>query len=49
MQLVRPEFSALREYAYDRVLSDSPLRVLVSMGGIDQANASLSILKTLID
>jgi RimJ/RimL family protein N-acetyltransferase len=45
--LVRPEFSALREYAYDRVLSDSPLRVLVSMGGIDQANASLSILKLL--
>ena len=45
--LVRPEFSALRETAYDRVLSDPPLRVLVSMGGTDQPNASLSILKLL--
>lgn len=46
--LLRPEFSVMREGAYDRVVPDSPLRVLVSMGGMDRPNATLSVLKLLV-
>ncbi|MDD1782454.1 UDP-2,4-diacetamido-2,4,6-trideoxy-beta-L-altropyranose hydrolase [Enterovibrio sp. ZSDZ35] len=45
--LLRMDFSNKREAAISRQLSDGPLRVLVSMGGIDAPNATLKVLKNL--
>ncbi|NOI15133.1 UDP-2,4-diacetamido-2,4,6-trideoxy-beta-L-altropyranose hydrolase [Vibrio hepatarius] len=45
--LLRMDFSNKREAALSRQLSDKPLRVLVSMGGIDAPNATLQVLKNL--
>ncbi|MEH0760255.1 UDP-2,4-diacetamido-2,4,6-trideoxy-beta-L-altropyranose hydrolase [Vibrio sp. 16] len=45
--LLRMDFSNKREAAISRQLSDKPLRVLVSMGGIDAPNATLQVLKNL--
>ena len=45
--LLRPNFSVMREKAYSRATPVTPLRVLVSMGGFDKPNATLSVLKLL--
>lgn len=45
--LLRADFSNKREAALSRQLSDAPLRVLVSMGGIDAPNATLRVLESL--
>ena len=46
--LLRPEFAAVRRQALTRPIPTSPVRVLVSMGGFDQSNATLAVLKVLI-
>lgn len=46
--LLRPEFAALRRQALTRAIPTLPVRVLVSMGGFDQSNATLAVLKVLI-
>lgn len=46
--LLRTEFAALRRQALTRAIPTSPVRVLVSMGGFDQSNATLAVLKVLI-
>lgn len=45
--LLNPKFAALREEAYERNSLKVPVRVLVSMGGIDRPNATLSVLRLL--
>ncbi|CAE6881393.1 Spore coat polysaccharide biosynthesis protein [Vibrio sp. B1REV9] len=45
--LLRMDFSNKREAALSRQLSDAPLKVLVSMGGIDAPNATLKVLESL--
>lgn len=45
--LLRPEFSQLREYSLQRRQSRSLRRVLISMGGVDQPNATGQILVAL--
>ena len=45
--LLSPNFPVLHEQAYQRVIPLESIRVLVSMGGIDAPNATLSVLKQL--
>ena len=45
--LVRPEFSAMREKAYERLPPGPSVQVLVSMGGVDQNNVTLKVLRFL--
>ncbi|WP_406734092.1 UDP-2,4-diacetamido-2,4,6-trideoxy-beta-L-altropyranose hydrolase [Vibrio scophthalmi] len=47
--LLDPRFARLRERAFDRKKPDNKIRVLVSMGGIDQPNATLRVLTQLVD
>ncbi|KFK47957.1 acetylneuraminate cytidylyltransferase, partial [Vibrio vulnificus] len=44
--LLRTDFSNKREAALSKQLSYAPLRVLVSMGGIDAPNATLKVLES---
>jgi UDP-2,4-diacetamido-2,4,6-trideoxy-beta-L-altropyranose hydrolase len=45
--IVQPMFANVRENAYDRLSMQSPTRVLVSMGGVDGDNVTLSVVKHL--
>ncbi|MPW36241.1 UDP-2,4-diacetamido-2,4,6-trideoxy-beta-L-altropyranose hydrolase [Vibrio sp. B1Z05] len=45
--LLKPAFSRLREEALSRALPTTPIRILVSMGGVDAPNATLEVLKSL--
>ena len=46
--LLAPNFLALREQGLNRVPPKKKSRVLISMGGIDNPNATLSVLKALV-
>ncbi len=46
--LLAPNFLALRERGLNRVPPKEKPRVLISMGGIDKPNATLSVLKALV-
>lgn len=46
--LLGPQFATLRAFAEKRARPASPVRVLISMGGIDLPNASLAVLKALV-
>ncbi|MDS1140034.1 UDP-2,4-diacetamido-2,4,6-trideoxy-beta-L-altropyranose hydrolase [Pusillimonas sp. SM2304] len=47
--LLRPEFAKMREYSLSRrILSASMNKVLITMGGIDQPNATGEVLKALM-
>jgi UDP-2,4-diacetamido-2,4,6-trideoxy-beta-L-altropyranose hydrolase len=46
--LLAPHFAQCREQALDRVLMRRPPKVLLSMGGVDQPNATLHVLKMLV-
>jgi UDP-2,4-diacetamido-2,4,6-trideoxy-beta-L-altropyranose hydrolase len=45
--LLRPEFSALREFSLQRRGQGKPGRLLITMGGVDQLNATGLVLDTL--
>lgn len=45
--LLKPDFSIQRAQAYRRERPSTTIRILVSMGGIDNPNATLAILKSL--
>jgi UDP-2,4-diacetamido-2,4,6-trideoxy-beta-L-altropyranose hydrolase len=45
--LLRPEFAALREYSLQRRRSPQLKRLLITMGGVDQANATGKVLEAL--
>lgn len=45
--LLRSDFARKREVALSRQLSDGPLKVLISMGGIDAPNATFKVLESL--
>ncbi|TWU69330.1 UDP-2,4-diacetamido-2,4,6-trideoxy-beta-L-altropyranose hydrolase [Shewanella algae] len=45
--LLKPEFSVLREQALDKKAPTDKIKVLVSMGGVDAPNTTLSIVKVL--
>lgn len=45
--LLNPNFSLLREQAYERLAPQKVVKVLVSMGGIDSPNATLAVLQQL--
>ncbi len=45
--LLRPEFSALRDYSLSRRFEPQLKRLLVTMGGVDQHNATCQVLETL--
>lgn len=47
--LLRPEFAALREYSMIRRAEPALNRVLITMGGVDFANATGQVLEALID
>lgn len=47
--LLAPHFSRCREQALDTVLMTTPPKVLLSMGGVDQPNATLHVLKSLVN
>jgi UDP-2,4-diacetamido-2,4,6-trideoxy-beta-L-altropyranose hydrolase len=47
--LLRPEFAALRGYSLDRRASPKLEHLLITMGGVDQANATGQILEALMD
>ena len=46
--MLQPAFASKRELALSRSLSSEPLKVLVSMGGVDAPNATLKVLETLV-
>ncbi|MEZ9340225.1 UDP-2,4-diacetamido-2,4,6-trideoxy-beta-L-altropyranose hydrolase [Vibrio splendidus] len=46
--ILAPRFSSLRELAYTRALPETRPKVLISMGGIDNPNATLKSLKSLV-
>lgn len=46
--ILAPKFASLRELAYMRVLPETRPKVLISMGGIDNPNATLKSLKSLV-
>ncbi|MGD9710315.1 MAG: UDP-2,4-diacetamido-2,4,6-trideoxy-beta-L-altropyranose hydrolase, partial [Halothiobacillaceae bacterium] len=45
--LLRPEFAALREYSLQRRRRPEPRRLLITMGGMDQPNATGKVLEAL--
>ena len=45
--LLRPEFSALREYSLKRRQNSTLKHLLISMGGVDQDNATAEVLQAL--
>jgi UDP-2,4-diacetamido-2,4,6-trideoxy-beta-L-altropyranose hydrolase len=45
--LLRPEFAALRNYSLKRRVRPELKNILISLGGIDQSNATLEVLKSL--
>lgn len=45
--LLRPEFAELREFSRQRRQQPSYQRLLISMGGYDQANATVKVLKAI--
>ncbi len=47
--LLRSDFGRKREAAFSRRLSNTPLKLLVSMGGVDAPNATCKVLETLSD
>jgi len=48
--LLRPQFAQLRGYSLARRTANAPLtNILIAMGGVDQANATTSVLQTLRD
>lgn len=46
--LIKPIFAELREQAYDRFSRNSTIRILVSMGGVDNSNVTLLVLQKLV-
>ncbi|BEU02754.1 UDP-2,4-diacetamido-2,4,6-trideoxy-beta-L-altropyranose hydrolase [Agarivorans sp. OAG1] len=46
--ILAPRFASLRELAYMRVLSETQPKVLISMGGVDNPNATLKSLVSLV-
>ncbi|WP_210498442.1 UDP-2,4-diacetamido-2,4,6-trideoxy-beta-L-altropyranose hydrolase [Vibrio crassostreae] len=46
--MLAPNFASLREFAYSRTQPETKTKVLVSMGGIDNPNATLKSLKSLV-
>ena len=46
--ILAPRFASLRELAYMRVLSETRPKVLISMGGVDNPNATLKSLVSLV-
>lgn len=47
--LLRPEFAALREYSLERRKQPKLHSLLISMGGVDQPNATVQVLEALKD
>lgn len=47
--LLRPEFAALREYSLKRRVSSSLKHLMITMGGVDQPNATGQVLEALKD
>ncbi|MUL09197.1 UDP-2,4-diacetamido-2,4,6-trideoxy-beta-L-altropyranose hydrolase [Aliivibrio fischeri] len=45
--LLNSNFSALREQAYQRIVPQGNVKILVSMGGVDSPNATLAVLEKL--
>lgn len=45
--LLRPEFTALRQYSLERRAMSKPNRLLISMGGVDKDNATGQVLEAL--
>ncbi|HDU8578783.1 TPA: UDP-2,4-diacetamido-2,4,6-trideoxy-beta-L-altropyranose hydrolase [Vibrio diabolicus] len=45
--LLRSDFASKRESALSREISNNPLKVLVSMGGVDAPNATFKVLESL--
>ncbi|NVC64583.1 UDP-2,4-diacetamido-2,4,6-trideoxy-beta-L-altropyranose hydrolase [Vibrio sp. 05-20-BW147] len=46
--ILAPNFASLREFAYLRTQPETRTKVLISMGGIDNPNATLKSLKSLV-
>ncbi len=47
--LLAPMFAKKREHAFDIAALNAPIKVLVSMGGVDKPNATMQTLQTLIN